>query len=409
MTWGVATALLEQRGEEGLFEVDEAWLPRVTDAARPHADRPRQPLPRPARSLRGDRGARRRLGRGRSASAPGSTRFVAQRRRPADRRPRSRRRAGSGATASLLRDRGRLAGAAGAPARLRRQALPALRPPVRVRARLRRPPGPLLLPQLRRRAARPDVAATSDRAARHARLARSRSEPRSGELSVELPLPGLYNVYNALAAVAAGAAARDRSRSASPPALARDARPPSAGSRRSRSAARRSRSCSIKNPAGANEVVRTLQLEAGTGRAGPLDRAQRPDRRRARRLLGLGRGLRAAGRRTCAASPAPGRARRRWRCGSSTRAGRRTAIAVEPEIERSLDRAVAETPERLFALPTYTALLELHKLLSGRGLARGSSGDETRGAGRGPAAPATPDPEAAVIWHDVECGATRRT
>src|SRR3954470_12842084 len=28
MTWGVATALLEQSGEEGLFEVDEAWLAR---------------------------------------------------------------------------------------------------------------------------------------------------------------------------------------------------------------------------------------------------------------------------------------------------------------------------------------------------------------------------------------------
>ena len=30
MAWGVATALLEQDGTEGLFEVDEAWLPRVT-------------------------------------------------------------------------------------------------------------------------------------------------------------------------------------------------------------------------------------------------------------------------------------------------------------------------------------------------------------------------------------------
>ncbi|MQA75476.1 MAG: DUF1727 domain-containing protein [Solirubrobacterales bacterium] len=29
MSWGVATALLEQRGSEGLFEVDEAWLPRM--------------------------------------------------------------------------------------------------------------------------------------------------------------------------------------------------------------------------------------------------------------------------------------------------------------------------------------------------------------------------------------------
>ena len=29
MSWGVATALLEQSGSEGLFEVDEAWLPRM--------------------------------------------------------------------------------------------------------------------------------------------------------------------------------------------------------------------------------------------------------------------------------------------------------------------------------------------------------------------------------------------
>src|SRR3954467_2840972 len=35
MTWGVATALLEQQGEEGLFEVDEAWLPRVAQQLDP--------------------------------------------------------------------------------------------------------------------------------------------------------------------------------------------------------------------------------------------------------------------------------------------------------------------------------------------------------------------------------------
>src|SRR5204863_8397553 len=44
------------------------------------------------------------------------------------------------------------------------------------------------------------------------------------------------------------------------------------------------------------------------------------------------------------------------------------SILVEREIEPSLDRAVAEAPERLFALPTYTALLAMHKVLSGRGL-----------------------------------------
>src|ERR671911_334039 len=35
MHWGVATALLEQTGEEGLFELDEAWLPRVAPQLRP--------------------------------------------------------------------------------------------------------------------------------------------------------------------------------------------------------------------------------------------------------------------------------------------------------------------------------------------------------------------------------------
>ena len=46
------------------------------------------------------------------------------------------------------------------------------------------------------------------------------------------------------------------------------------------------------------------------------------------------------------------------------------AIEVEPEIEASLDRAVAAAPGRVFALPTYTALLELRKLLAARGLAK---------------------------------------
>src|SRR5262245_40722777 len=35
MHWGVATALLEQTGDEGLFELDEAWLPRVAPQLRP--------------------------------------------------------------------------------------------------------------------------------------------------------------------------------------------------------------------------------------------------------------------------------------------------------------------------------------------------------------------------------------
>jgi hypothetical protein len=45
-------------------------------------------------------------------------------------------------------------------------------------------------------------------------------------------------------------------------------------------------------------------------------------------------------------------------------------IVVEPGIEASLDRALEATNGPLFALPTYTALLELRKLLSARGLAK---------------------------------------
>ena len=47
-------------------------------------------------------------------------------------------------------------------------------------------------------------------------------------------------------------------------------------------------------------------------------------------------------------------------------------LAVERDLGRSLDAAVAAVDGggRLFALPTYTALLELRDLLADRGLAR---------------------------------------
>jgi UDP-N-acetylmuramyl tripeptide synthase len=44
-------------------------------------------------------------------------------------------------------------------------------------------------------------------------------------------------------------------------------------------------------------------------------------------------------------------------------------IEVVGPIEKSLDEAVAAAPDRVFALPTYTALLELRTLLANRGLA----------------------------------------
>ena len=45
-------------------------------------------------------------------------------------------------------------------------------------------------------------------------------------------------------------------------------------------------------------------------------------------------------------------------------------IDVHDDVAASLDRSVATAPGRLFALPTYTALLELRTLLSERGLVK---------------------------------------
>jgi hypothetical protein len=51
-------------------------------------------------------------------------------------------------------------------------------------------------------------------------------------------------------------------------------------------------------------------------------------------------------------------------------AGVDAPIAVERDLERSLDAAVADGDGApLFALPTYTALLELRDLLAARGVA----------------------------------------
>ena len=70
--------------------------------------------------------------------------------------------------------------------------------------------------------------------------------------------------------------------------------------------------------------------EAGD-RARPVAGAQRPHRRRPRRLLGLGRRLRAA-RRAVPRTSAPDPGSRRWRCGSSTPAGPSGRSGSRPEI-----------------------------------------------------------------------------
>jgi UDP-N-acetylmuramyl tripeptide synthase len=188
-----------------------------------------------------------------------------------------------------------------------------------------------------------------------------------GELRLDLPLPGLYNVYNALAAVAtalrlgvpaelivAGLAGMEA-------VFGRVETVEVAGKPVS--------ILLIKNPAGANEVLRTLMLEA---EAGGLDLWMALNDRIAdgrdvswiwdadfELLEGAGRGV------ACAGSRAAEMALRLKYAGWDT-----DAIAVEPAIAASFDRAVQGARGRLFALPTYTALLELRNLLAARGVAR---------------------------------------
>jgi UDP-N-acetylmuramyl tripeptide synthase len=188
-----------------------------------------------------------------------------------------------------------------------------------------------------------------------------------GALALELPLPGLYNVYNALAAIAAALQLGIAAERIAP---ALETMRGAFG--RVETIAIGAKAASIllvKNPAGTNEVLRTLRLEAEDG---PLDlwiglNDRIADGRDVSWIWDadfelLGDAVRRV---TCAGTRAPEMALRLKYAGWPAE-----RIVVEPEIEASLDRAVAEAPDRLFALPTYTALLELHKVLASRGLTR---------------------------------------
>jgi lipid II isoglutaminyl synthase (glutamine-hydrolysing) len=188
----------------------------------------------------------------------------------------------------------------------------------------------------------------------------------SGTFELSLPLPGLYNVYNALAATAAG--------------LELGASTAQVGEALSRVAAAFGRAehltvagrelaiLLVKNPAGANEVLRTLTLEEGSldlwialndGIADGRDISWIWDAD-FELLAGRARHI------TCSGTRAEEMALR------LKYAGVDVPVTVERELARSLDSAVANGngAAPLYALPTYTALLELRDLLADRGLAR---------------------------------------
>jgi UDP-N-acetylmuramyl tripeptide synthase len=369
MTWGVATALLEQRGEEGLFEVDEAWLPRVAEQLDP-ALIVLGNLFRDQLDRYGEMEALADDWAGTVAARVGQTRFVLN------------------ADDPLIADLGR------DPAGERRegvlyfgieddsQALPELQhafdakhcrrcghPYAYERAFVGHL-GHYSCPNCGAERPRPEVAATAIEL--HGMDgSRTRVRHPSGELDLELPLPGLYNVYNALAAVAAGlrlgvaperiaeALGEMRAAFGRVETIPVDGTPVSI--------------LLIKNPAGANEVLRTLMLESRehAGAEG-IDlwialNDRIADGRDVSWIWDADFELLAAGARrvVCAGTRAPEMALRLKYAGWPEE-----AIEVVPGIEASLDAAVAGAAGRVFALPTYTALLELRKLLADRGLAK---------------------------------------
>ncbi|HEY2714593.1 MAG TPA: Mur ligase family protein [Solirubrobacterales bacterium] len=377
MTWGVATALLEQRGREGLFEVDEAWLPRVSEQLRPSlivlGNLFRDQLDRygEMEALADEWAATVAAREGETAFALNADDpLIADLGRDREERPRE------GVSYFGIEDAA--------------QALPQLQHafdakhcrrcghPYEYERAFVGHLGHYHCPNCGAERPRPDVAATRIEL-RGMEGSSSTVRTPQGEIELELPVPGLYNVYNALAAIAA--------------CLRLEVEPVRIGAalREMRAAFGRVETIDvggtgvsillIKNPAGANEVLRTLKLEgersAGGGAGIDLwialnDRIA--DGRDVSWVWDADFELLAGSVRrvVCAGTRAPEMALRLKYAGWDT--GR---IEVVAEVEGSLDRAVAlaregaaaNAPARLFALPTYTALLELRKLLADRGLA----------------------------------------
>ncbi|HXR29074.1 MAG TPA: MurT ligase domain-containing protein [Solirubrobacteraceae bacterium] len=227
---------------------------------------------------------------------------------------------------------------------------------------------------------RPQPAVTaSDVRLEGVRAARFTLHTPAGETDVALALPGLYNVYNALAAAALASAldvplqgisaglqstraAFGRGESVTLPAP----RPAEAGAGAS---ARELRILLIKNPAGANEVLRTLALEPGEHDLLGVLNDQIADGRDVSWIwdadfeLLAGRVRRV----TCSGSRAADLATRLKYAGVEAE-----RIIVQPDLAAALDEAAGDRGggrAPLYALPTYTAMLALREELVRRGAA----------------------------------------
>jgi UDP-N-acetylmuramyl tripeptide synthase len=185
----------------------------------------------------------------------------------------------------------------------------------------------------------------------------------TGTASVELPLPGLYNVYNALAATSLCLALE-----VPLPTIAEGLASVSAAFGRAERVQIGECELSIllvKNPAGANEILRTLTLESGELDLLAILNDRTADGRDVSWIWDADFEMLAgrARRVTCAGTRAAELALRLKYAGVEV--GR---LAVVPALAEALDSALGDCPgRRLFAVPTYTALLELRQELQRRG------------------------------------------
>jgi UDP-N-acetylmuramyl tripeptide synthase len=185
----------------------------------------------------------------------------------------------------------------------------------------------------------------------------------AGDARVNLPLPGLYNVYNAL-----GAAALCLSLGMSVQAIAAGLGAVSPAFGRAERIAIGAAELSvllIKNPAGANEILRTLALEPGELDLLVVLNDRTADGRDISWIWDADFELLAYRTRrvTCAGTRAAELAVRLKYAGVDV-----ARLRVVPELGAALDEALGDTADgRLFALPTYTALLELREELQRRG------------------------------------------
>jgi lipid II isoglutaminyl synthase (glutamine-hydrolysing) len=204
----------------------------------------------------------------------------------------------------------------------------------------------------------------------------------AGEGRVRLALPGLYNVYNALGAAALATAldvplesilaGLQSTRAAFGRAETVVLSPsPTDNGTASAVGSRELRILLVKNPAGANEVLRTLALEPGEHDVLGVLNDKIADGRDVSWVWDADFELLAGRVRrfTCAGTRAAELATRVKYAGIET-----ARIDVQPDLRRALAQAERHTQAggTIYALPTYTAMLELRELLVTRGELSGS-------------------------------------